>query len=1264
MTKTNRLSFDIGGTFTDIVLHKHSENEFCIHKCLTTPNDPSKGSINGINELLYQEKLGLKDINQIVHGTTLVTNTLIERTGAKVGLLCTKGFKDLLEMGTEQRYDIHDLFLKYPEPIVPRNLCLEINERIDRDGKVIKKVDIDDIKKKIKFFLQHGVESIAICFLHSYRNPFNERLVKKIIAKNYPFLEISVSNEINPQLREYERTSTTVINAYVKPLMSKYVNKLSSIFKKNGFKGSFLFMQSSGGLNSPEVAIKYPVRFVESGPAGGGQASSWIGKTVGKKDLISFDMGGTTAKSCLIQNEKPDIKSFIEVGRVHRFKKGSGMPVRASTIDMIEIGAGGGSVAWIDEMKLMKIGPKSSGSKPGPICYSMGGREPTITDANLILGYLNPDYFLGGKIKLNFENAKESFENLGKQLSVSWLKAAWGAYDLVCENMASAARVHVVEKGRDPRNYSMVCMGGAGPVHAVNVAKKLGISEIIIPPGSGAASAIGMLVSPVSFTVTRSKPYILNNVDCNEINDLFHKMEQECFKNVAYSKIHKKNFIIERFAEMRLLGQMHEISISLSNKDLNKSSLKDIEKSFKNEYSRIYNHIYDDAKIQILNWKVTIKTVTPFYKSHIKDNYDKNNQITSRQVYFEDYGKLIKTKVYNRYDLSPGINLEGPLVVEELESTTILPPGCKLLIDKYKNIIINLKKSNNTKLDYHQSKNFKDLEKKFQSDPIALEIMWSRLINITEECWETVIRTAFSIIIGECQDFACELLDSNGNQLVHSPRAMPVFNICLPNAVKSMLKRYPPDSLEPGDVLITNDPWLCSGHLYDIAFATPVFKNKKLVAFVGIVGHVSDIGGIRNELSAKEIYDEGLQIPPLKLFKANHPNQDLFDLIYENVRNPKQVMGDIHAIVTASKICAERLIDFINEYGIYDFEPIAKVLQSRANLAMRKAIREIPDGKYKNVIWADGIDEPLKFPVLIEINGENLNVNYKGAPKQLLFGGSNSTFNYTLAHSTYPLKCVLTPDVPSNSGCYEPMNVEAPKNSILNCSKPMSVSARIRTGWYVGPNIYGALAEIIPHKVQAFTGLPSSVYFYGEDENGIFNDHLFQGGGQGASFNRDGKNSLLWPTSAASTSIEMLENRVPIVIIEKRLIMDSGGDGQFRGGLGQVIRVKKLYNDNKTIEAGIFPIGVKIPPSGLLGGQSGSPAKAFFYSDNKTDQDLGIGDLVRLKNKKDVIELKIAGGAGFGDPKKRDSNHIYQDVELEYVSIEKAKKIYGYNMNK
>ena len=403
-----RLGFDIGGTFTDFVMVDTFESRIHLHKCLTTPEDPSIGALDGMLELLERVDVELGEIGHLVHGTTLVTNTIIERRGSKVGYLTTEGFRDILQMGTEQRYDIHDLFLKFPDPLAPRQWRREIKERITRDGEVLLPLDLDQATAEIDHLIVDGIEAIAICLLHAYKNPIHEIALKNLIADKFPAIAVSISSEVHPELKEYQRASTTTANAYVQPLMSAYVDKLQKVVTERGFTGRFHLMQSSGGLTAPETSMRFPVRFLESGPAGGAQATAFVGSSVGRKDIISFDMGGTTAKACLIQNGRPDIASMLEAGRVHRFKRGSGLPIHAPVIDMIEIGAGGGSIARVDNLGLLKIGPNSAGADPGPACYAQGGVDPTVTDANLLLGRISAKARLSGDLELDVGNAESA----------------------------------------------------------------------------------------------------------------------------------------------------------------------------------------------------------------------------------------------------------------------------------------------------------------------------------------------------------------------------------------------------------------------------------------------------------------------------------------------------------------------------------------------------------------------------------------------------------------------------------------------------------------------------------------------------------------------------------------------------------------------------------------------------------------------------------------------------------------------------------------
>jgi 5-oxoprolinase (ATP-hydrolysing)/N-methylhydantoinase A len=1259
-----RVGFDIGGTFTDFVLLDRASGRVRIHKCLTTPKDPSQGALAGLEDLLAAAGLRWADVGHLVHGTTLVTNAVIERTGAVTGLLTTRGFRDVLEAGIEQRYDIYDLFLRFPDPLVPRALRREVTERISRDGDVVVPLDPDEVRREAAALVRQGAEAVAVCFLHAYRNPAHERQVGALLAREFPALHVSLSSAVVPELREYERASTTVANAYVQPLMAHYLARLEAQLTERGFRGHFHLMQSSGGMATPATARAFPIRLLESGPAGGGLVTAFFGRQVGHPDVLSFDMGGTTAKACLIQGGRPDVAPAMEAARVHRFKKGSGLPVKAPVIDMIEIGAGGGSIAHVDPLGLLKVGPRSAGADPGPACYGLGGGEPTVTDANLLLGYLDPGFFLGGRMRLDREAAGSALEALGRRLGLSPVETAWGVYTIVCENMAAAARVHIVEKGRDPRRYAMVGFGGAGPAHAARVARILGVEEVIVPPASGAASALGFLVAPLAFEFVNSLPGVLEELDLSAVNGLLAELEARGRALLAEAGVAATDVAVTRRAEMRLLGQVHDITVALPGEPLTPANLDRVKAAFTAEYARLYTHVYTGTVVQAINWRVLVSGPVPEVDVARLAGVPEGGAALKgrRPAYFAEAGGFVDTPVHDRYALRPGDRIAGPAIVEEREATTVVPPGDRLEVDAGLNLRIRVARTTSLEPLVPAGTPLARAVARIEADPIALEITWSRLIHLVEECWLTVWRTAFSLIIGEAQDFGCELVDARGNSLAHSPRAMPVFNLTLPLAVRAILRRFPAESLRPRDVLVTNDPWICAGHLFDVAIVTPVFRGGRVVALLGTIGHVADIGGTKDSLRAREIYEEGFQIPPMKLFREGVANEDLFALLAENVRKPEQVLGDLHAMVSANASGVERLLAFMDEYGLDDLEALATVIQDRSERAMRDAIRRVPDGVYRSEIWNDGLGTPLRFPVAVTVRGDEIAVDFAGAPPQAERGGANCTFGYTAAHATYPLKCMLSPSVPSNAGAYRPLHVTAPEGSLLHCTRPASVNVRTRTGWYIAPNLFMALAPAIPGQVQAFTGLPASVTFYGTGPDGrVFNDHLFQGGGQGGSAHGDGKSALLWPTSAANTSVELFETRTPALVLEKQLVPDSGGAGRHRGGLGQRVRVRKLLDDGRPAYAGAFPDGVLRPTPGLFGGRAGGPARCLLHDGERPEQagDQGLGGLLALTSPGQVLDVQLAGGSGYGDPLERPIEEVQQDLDDGYLTPEGAARDYG-----
>ena len=1253
--KAFRLGFDIGGTFTDFVLTDPATGDLRLHKRLTTPDDPAVGALDGLRQIVADHGATFGDVTEIVHGTTLATNAVIERKGARLGLITTAGFRDVLEAGTEQRYDIYDLFLTYPTALVPRRRRLEAVERIDRSGKVIVPLDAGSVRRAALALRDVGVGAIAICFLNAYREPKHEREAAAIVAETLPGIPVSVSSEVVAEIGEYARCVTTCANAFVQPLMTTYLRRLERELRTAGFAGQLRLMHSAGGLVSVEAASDFPIRLLESGPAGGALAAALLGARAGHDDLLAFDMGGTTAKACLIEAGRAQIAPMLEAGREHRFKKGSGLPIKAATVDMIEIGAGGGSIAAIDAVGLLRVGPHSAGAAPGPACYGRGGEQPTVTDANLVLGYYDPGFFLGGAMALDVAAARAALARVAEPLGMTVEQAAWGIHKVVVESMADAARVYLVERGKDPRKYAMVGFGGAGPAHAAEVARALGMKEVVVPPASGAASALGFLAAPLSASRVRSLLVRLDDkADLGAIEGVLQALEAEARAEIALDEQAR----VERTADMRLVGQMHEISVPLPEIPLREDNLPQLIAAFEAAYVARYAALQAEAQVEAVNFRVTVAGPTP--------SISLGNQGLSRQaakkgerpVSFGD--GFVIADVFDRYAMPEGCEIAGPAIVEEREATTVVAPGDVLRVDAAGNLRIAIGAASAMSL-VRPGMSHEQARAAIEADPIALEIMWSRLTTVVDEMWITIIRTAFSLIIAESQDFACELLDPTGETLAHSPRAMPVFNLTLPRAVKALLARFPVETLQPGDMLVTNDPWLCAGHLFDIAVVSPVFRDGRVVALVGTVGHVADIGGTRDSLKAREIFEEGLQIPPMKLARAGVDNADLFAIIAENVRNPSQVVGDIKAFMSANRIGTQRLLSFMDEYGLADLSALAAIVQDRSEHAMRAAIRTLPDGVYTSSVSLSPVDAELTLPVRITVADDTIALDFAGAPPQLAVGGVNSTMNYTAAHATYPLKCMLTPGVRGNAGCYRPFTVTAPEGSILNCTRPAAVSSRTRTGWYLAPAVFRAMAMAAPDTVQSPTGLPVAVNVSGTDANGaLYADHLFMGGGQGASTHGDGKSGLLYPTSAANTAIEVFEARVPVLVEEKTFLPDSGGAGETRGGLGQRVRFRKLHDDGLPTLAALFPEGAKAVLPGLAGGRPGARAFAGVRAlDGVLLHDCGAGELVVLTHPGEIAEIVFAGGAGYGDPRRRRPDRVAADLADGRITKAAAQDLYG-----
>ncbi len=668
----------MGGTFTDAILIS-SAGDCWTDKKLTTHHDLLEGFFGAANLVLEKAGIEFSDVDDVItHATTVVTNLLIERKGVDCALITTKGFTDVLYIRDEHRYDMFDSQIEYPEPLIPRERTFGITERISATGSIIEKVNTGEIIELAEQISELGIQSVAVCLLNSYANGSNEKLIGELLSELVPQMQVTLSSEIAPQIREYPRTSTTCVNAYSTPFSEPYLNGLSEHIKARGSNTEPLIMLSNGGVVGARVASGQPVRMIESGPAAGALAAGLLSKVFEIDNLISFDMGGTTAKACLIQNGEPLITGEFEVDRRYRFKPGSGMPITVPSVDMIEIGAGGGSIARVDELGLLKVGPESAGSSPGPACYGLGGLKPCVTDADVFLGILDPDNFLGGSMPLDISACESALHRLSSELQVKAIDAAYGIYSLVGEAMASAARTHATDRGVSYRGLPLLAFGGAGPIHACYVAEQLESSKVIFPMMASVLSAYGTLVTPIRLDMVRSSPMRLDDLDWERADKLIAQMILEGQSALVEAGLSSESIAYQYSIDMRYLGQQTEITVPLEHRPGAGTPKSTFVGTFEREYTNLYGLCMEDMDLEVVAWRVSASCPATRRDSLFVSEPKFGGLKTTRKVYFGN--GYHQTPVFDRASLGKGQTIEGPCIIEERETTILVLPDWTLSV--------------------------------------------------------------------------------------------------------------------------------------------------------------------------------------------------------------------------------------------------------------------------------------------------------------------------------------------------------------------------------------------------------------------------------------------------------------------------------------------------------------------------------------------------------------------------------------------------------
>ena len=1255
---TARLAIDIGGTFTDVALEVGGR--LVTTKVLTTSAAPERGVLQGVHKVLDIASVPPSAVRLVIHGTTLATNAIIERKGARTALIVTEGHRDALEMAHENRFEQYDIGVDRPPPLVPRHLRLPVRERVDRHGGVLVPLDEDSVRSLLPVLDAHGVEAVAVGLIHGYANPAHEQRIGEIVSRERPGLSVTLASDVCPEVREYERLSTACANAYVQPLMSRYLNGLAALLRESGLACPFLLMTSGGGLTTLETAVTAPVRLVESGPAGGAILASHLARRLELGDVLSFDMGGTTAKLCVIDGGEPLHSRTFEVARSYRFKQGSGLPVRIPVIEMVEIGAGGGSIAGVDELDRIHVGPESAGSEPGPAAYGRGGDQPTVTDADVVLGRIDPELFAGGAIGLDRSRAENAIgTRVGSKLGLDASVAALGVSEMVDENMSNAARTHAIEWGKGLSGRTVIAFGGSAPIHAARLADKLELDRFLVPGDAGVGSAVGFLLAPISYEVVRSRYMRLSRFDPGLVRDILAGMRAEAAAVVARGA--PGTATTERaHAYMRYVGQGHEIGVELPPEVVGAgvtgaNAVAALRDAFDRAYNAVYGRTIPGLDVEVLSWTLVVSaparalenagaaTDTPSAASRVQ----RPEPIGWTELFEGTAEGLVRAAVHHRSQLEAGARVAGPALIAEAQTTTVVPGGWEAVVLPGGHLLAERR-----------------VREVARASVSALQdqIMWSRLLSVVEEQARTLVRTAFSTPVREAGDLSAGVFDLSGRMLAQAVTGTPGHVNAMAASVGFFLRDHPVETLGEGDVLVTNDPWEGTGHLNDFTVVTPTFLNGRPVALFAATSHIADVGGRGFGADANQVFEEGIRIPIGHLIRAGKVDETLMRMVRANVRDPDVAQGDLYSLAACNRTGCERLIAMMTEFGLDSLDGLADMVITASRRAMLERIRALRPGTYRHRMTIDGYDQDLELVCALTVSRDGIRIDFDGTSAMSPYG-INVPETYTRAYGSFGVRCVVGSEVPNNAGSLGTIDVTAPAGSLLNAPPPAAVSARHSIGQMLPDVVLGCLGQAMPPGsvpaegasclwnpvIMGGRGLTGSDP-YGDAEEFVVNP--FHTGGTGARPGKDGLSATSFPSGVRSTPIEITETVAPLIFWRKEYIPDTGGPGEFRGGLGQVMEISHAqgapFAVSKMFER------VRNAARGRDGGGAGAAGRVHVP---------GVGDM-RVKGREVVppghrIVLETPGGGGLGDPCDRSRDKVRADVLDGYVSAEEGVRAYG-----
>ncbi len=1249
----SRVGADVGGTFTDVIVQE-PDGRTTTRKVLSTPPSYDKAVTVAIDTLLGDSPRAAPTlVQEVIHGTTVATNAILERRGAHLALVTTEGFRDVLELRRVRMPHLYNPFWRKPPPIVERRLRFEIGERMLADGTSHRPVDEAEVADVAARLRDEQVEAVAVCLLHAHKYPAHEEQVARILRRELPGVHVVLSNEVLREQNEYERSATTALNAYVIPIMGAYVRDLVDGLEGVGVDAPVLIMQSSGGAMTAADAAHRPVYALESGPAAGVVAAQGLARELGIANAISFDMGGTTAKASLIEEGRVTLSREYEVGADlsvgTRLLRGSGELLRVPSIDIAEVGAGGGSIAWVDSAGGLQVGPRSAGAVPGPACYGLGGDDPTVTDANVVLGYVRSGPLAGDAVSIKPGLARSALESVATPLGIPAAAAARGVHDLANARMMRALRAVSSERGRDPREFALIAFGGAGPIHAASLATELGIDTVVVPPNAGVFSAAGLLYARPEYHDVRFCE--LDARDSSVIPTMSRLLAE--LESRLESSISGGVTEWVRSADVRYKGQSFDIEVTIAETEMTVTGLAKLVTDFEDRHEQLYGVRKDpDDPIEVRAVRLAAlgplpRTRQVSQEATLTDRTDETGPPDdSRPALFSLAGGYLDAPVLARRTGVGPEGMTGPLLVDEYDTTIVVPPGWVARRHASGALFLSHEEGGKTEVQH--------------ADVVTRQIVANALASAADEMATTIFRTAHSTVVRDAMDFSAALLGPDA-QTVAQAVTIPFHLGAVPTAVDALLARFR-DRMRPGDVFIMNDPFDGGMHLPDVFVIKPVYHEDTLIGYGVATAHHGDIGGRLLGSSATdntEVFQDGLRIPWMHLYKEGRPVEEVHALIRANVRVPHMLFGDLGAQVAACSVGERALQAMAERYGIARLTELMDGLIDYTEVLMRKEISTWPDGTatFTDYMDSDGIESrDVAIRVKVTIHEDEVVVDLSDSDP-MVAGSLNATRSFIVATAYHCVMSASASEFPNTAGAFRPVRIVTKPGTVTHAVYPGANSMRGVTGFRAFDAINGALAQLVPDRVPAAGEGGNTVVILGghHDDGEPFVYFELLVGTWGATPEGDGNDGLSNPiATAANVPIEVAEAEFPIIIERYGLVPDSGGAGRHRGGLGLEKSWRPLVPTSLLIRSD----RQRHPPFGLMGGAPGGLSANTVSRLSGEDEEFP----PMFSDGLDAGELYHhvqAGGGGWGDPLERDPRQVAEDVRNGKIGREAALRDYG-----